>query len=575
MHSSEMRTRRSSIVPLMAACMLFAACSDNPTEPASDGPPPTISAVEPASGTVGTELRITGTSYRTGAAVRVGTLTSPEVDVASSTELFATVPSGVAAGSTYDVTVANTDGTTTTFAQAFTAVAPTLSFVNGATKPSGNSGSTVILEGSAFGDAQGPGNVLFSDGAGGTVAATIASDDDWTDTFILTTVPGGASSGPVLVETGTGQSNSLTFTLTQAATFSPSTIGWTETEALPVGLSGHSATRVPIDDAQGVTVEHVYVVGGSANDSVPATGVYSTTIQSDGSVAPWSTGTALATGLTHHATVAATPFNSKVTGSGYLYVMGGVETKGGQPVNSIRRIPLSQDGSTGAAQDAGTLPASLHSFGAVVFRSTIYIAGGATTDDAPLASVYRAAIDTLGNIGAWESLASLPEARAYHGFTSLGGFLYAVGGDTAAVSLHDAGYTQNATKLSTVAHARIDLRSGLLEQGWVVSANQMQKARSKHVALAAGGSLFLSSGLYAAANTGSSENVYATINSDGTIGTFAGATGSNTLLSVGGVNLYNTRGVTYVDATGVAHVMILAGDDVNSPGAKSAKVIFY
>ncbi len=69
--------------------------------------------------------------------------------------------------------------------------------------------------------------------------------------------------------------------------------------------------------------------------------------------------------------------------------------------------------------------------------------------------------------------------------------------------------------------------------------------------------------------------MFATINSDGTLGSFGGATGSNTLLSVGGVNLYNTRGIAYVDGSGVAHVMILAGDDVNNPGTKSNKVIFY
>lgn len=73
-----------------------------------------------------------------------------------------------------------------------------------------------------------------------------------------------------------------------------------------------------------------------------------------------------------------------------------------------------------------------------------------------------------------------------------------------------------------------------------VAANELQKSRSKHVALAAGGSLFVSSGLYAAAGTGSSENTFAPI-----------------------------------DADGVAHVMILAGDDLNAPGNKSDKVIFY
>ena len=565
---------RILLIALSAIALLTGCGSDDSTGP-TDGAAPSIIAVEPATGTVGTDLRVTGANFRAGATAAIGTLAATQVDVASASEIFATVPSGVVAGITYDVTVTNSDGTTVTFPQAFTALAPTLSFVNGATKPSGNSGSTVIVEGSAFGDAQGAGQILFSDGAGGTIAATIASSEDWTDTFILTTVPNGAVTGPVLIETGTGQSESLPFTLTQNATFSPSTIAWTETQELPVAMSGHSATYVPIDNATGVTVERVYVVGGTGNDSIPAASVYYSTIQSDGSVGSWATGTALPTRVAHHATVVATPFNSKVSGSGYLYVFGGIDAKGGQPVNSISRIPLNQDGTTGAAQAAGALPAPLHSFGAVVFRSTIYIAGGATTDDAPVANVYRAVIDTLGNIGTWEALQSLPEARAYHQFVGFGGFLYAVGGDTAAVAVDDANFQQNSTKLSTIALARIDLRSGLLPNGWVVSGSAMQKSRSKHVALPAGGSLFVSSGLYSAAGTGSSENIFATINSDGTLGSFGGATGSNTLKSVGGVNLFGTRGIAYVDANGVAHVMILAGDDVTSPGTKSAKVIFY
>lgn len=578
------RSFRRSSTPRFAtavvACALLVACSDDPTAPEDDGPvqgpAPTVSAVEPAEGTVGTDLRITGTNFRSGAAVNVGDLSATGVDVTSSTEIFATVPAGVTGGTTYDVSVINADDTSVTFAQAFTAVAPTLAFVNGATKPSGNSGSTVIVEGSAFGDVQGAGKVLFSDGAGGTVEATIASADDWTDTFILTTVPSGADSGPILVETATGQSESLEFTLTEAATFSPSAIAWTETQALPVAVSGHGAVAVPIDDDTGTTIQHVYVSGGSSNDSIPVTDVYYNTIQADGSVsATWETGTALLNARTHHAVVAATPFNSKAPGSGFLFAMGGVVTKGADPVSSITRIPLNADGTTGAAEDAGTLPMPLHSFGAVIFRSTLYIAGGATTGDVPVANVYRAAIDTLGDLGAWEELAALPEARAYHQFVGFGGFLYVAGGDSAAVSIDDGDFNSNETKLSTVAHARIDLRSGLLNDGWTVSANEMQKSRSKHVALAAGGSLFVSSGLYAAAGTGSSENAFAPINSDGTIGSFGGATGDNTLLSVGGVNLFNTRGVTYVDGNGVAHVMILAGDDVNDPGVKSDKVIFY
>ena len=433
----------------------------------------------------------------------------------------------------------------------------------------------MILEGDAFGDVQGPERVLFSDGVGGTVTSVIAGAEDWTNTFLLTTVPPGADSGPVFVETGSGQSGSLPFTLTQNATFSPSTIAWTETEGLPFGLSGHSATFVPIDDGTGTTVHRVYVLGGSRNDSVPTTDVQYSSVQTDGSLAVWSQGSELANGVTHHATVAATPFNSKVQGLGYLYILGGIEAKGAGPVSQISRVPLNQDGTTGAPEPAGSLPVPLHSLGAVLFRSSIYVAAGATTSDSPISSVYRAAIDTLGQIGSWEELASLPEARAYHELVGFGGFLYAVGGDTDAVSIDEAGFQQNQTKLSTVAHARINLRSGLLSDGWLVSGSAMQKARSKHVALAAGGSLFVSSGLYAAAGTGSSENIFATVNPDGRLGSFNGATGSNTLESVGGVNLFNTRAISYIDGDGVAHVMILGGDDVNSPGKRSDKVIFY
>lgn len=576
--SSFSRVSVSRVGSIFVACAVLAACSDDPTGPGDDveGPAPTVSAIEPTEGTVGTELRITGTNFRSGADVELGSFAATDVDVASATEIFATVPAGVVVGTTYGVTVTNADGTTVGFPNAFSPVAPTLDFVNGATKPSGNPGSTVIVEGRAFGDAQGAGKVLFSNAAGGTLEATIASADDWTDTFILTTVPTDAASGPVLVETATGQSESLEFTVTSSATFSPSTIAWTETQALPLTLSGHGAVATSIEDGSGTTVQYVYVTGGAGNDSVPVSDVYYNTIQADGSVtATWQSGTALSTARTHHAVVAATPFNSRAPDSGYLFLMGGVDTKGGQPVSSVRRVQLNADGTLGTPEDVGTLPVPLHSFGAVIFRSSIYIAGGATTDDAPVADVYRAEVDSLGNLGEWEALSSMPGARAYHGFAVFGGFLYAAGGDSAAVSIDDANFSTNETKLTTVAHARINLRSGLLSEGWTVSANELQKSRSKHVALTAGGSLFISSGLYAAAGTGSSENTFAPIDADGTIGSFNGATGSNTLLSVGGVNLFNTRGVSYIDANGVAHVMILAGDDLNAPGNKSDKVIFY
>jgi len=567
--------RMNVVVTALATLIGVSACHSSPTGlNQQKGPAPTALAVSPSTGTVGTELRVTGTNFRSGATVEVGNFTATAAQLSGDTAAFALVPSGVQANSTYSVKLSNSDGTSVTLQNAFEAVAPTLRFVNSATKPSGNAGSTVIIDGDAFGDVQGPGQVLFSDGAGGTVAATIAQATDWTNTFIVTTVPAGAASGPVAVMTGTGTSDSLPFTVTQNATFSPSTIHWTQTQALPAALSGHRAQYVPIDDTTGTTVQYVYVSGGAGNDSVPVSDVNMAVIQQDGSLGTWSSATALPAGRAFHRMVAATPFNSEVQGSGYLYAMGGIETKNGQPTTTVYRAQLNNDGTLGSWTEVTPLPAPLHSFGAVLFRSAIYIAGGATTDNAPTASVYRATIDTLGNLSDWQPMPDLPSARAYFDFQTFGGYLYAVGGDTAAVDPNDGNYTGNSTKLASVIYAKIDLRSGDVGS-WVVNLSTMQKARSKHSALVAGGTIFVSAGLYAAAGTGSSENSYAQINLDGSVGSFAGATGSNTLQSVAGVNLFNHAAIAYVDAAGVAHVMILGGDDVNAPGNKQAAVLFY
>jgi len=40
-------------------------------------------------------------------------------------------------------------------------------------------------------------------------------------------------------------------------------------------------------------------------------------------------------------------------------------------------------------------------------------------------------------------------------------------------------------------------------------------------------------------------------------------------------NLFNHVAIGYVDATGVAHVMVLGGDHLNNPGSKQQKMMFY
>jgi hypothetical protein len=562
---------RTPLLALVAA-LLASACSgdDGGTGP---GPSPSITAVSPSTGTVGTELTITGSSFRAGADVFVGSFESDSVDVTSSTQIFARVPLGVVAGQSYSVRVRNADGTEAQRAASFMAVAPTLQFVNGATKPSGNVGSTVILEGLAFGDAQGPGKVRFSDGAGGTIDALIADPlNDWTDGFIVTTVPSGAATGDVVVVTGTGTSNALTFTVTTEAAFSPSEISWTQTTSLPAGLSGHKAAFASVG-----TSNLVYVLGGADSTQAPRDSVYYTAIQSNGQLGTWTATASMPGALAFHAAVIATQFNSRVRGDGFIYVLGGATDANGTPANTVYRGTVAADGSLSAWTTAGTLPAALHSLGAVVFRGEIYIGGGSGAGNAPVATVYRARIDTLGNLGSWQPLAPLPTPRSYHGWATFGGYLYAFGGDTSAVTPNDANFADNTKKLKQIVYNRISLRTGdLVGASWTVNANDLIKEVSKHTAVVAGGSVLVSGGLYAGASTGSTEQSYASFNSDGSVGSLNGATGAHTIQSVnGGRDLFSHAALSYIDASGVAHVLVLGGDDASAPSKKRAEVWFY
>jgi hypothetical protein len=563
--------RRVSGGVLLAA---VAACGGRDST-GPKGVPPTIVSVSPVKGTVGTELTVTGTDFRAGATVRIGTLSATNVQVANATTLYATVPAGVVAGQVYDLSIENGGGGSVTRAATFTPVAPTLLYVNGATRPSANAGSTVILEGDAFGDVQGTGQVLFSDGVGGTIAAVIASPDDWTNTFIVTTLPTGAATGDVKIKTATGTSAAVALTMVSNAQFSPSAIQWTKTTTLPVGVSGHHAVVATVQGTSSAS-NVVYVTGGADDTNVPRTTAWAASVLAGGQLGPWTTLSPLPAGRAFHASVVATPFNSRVKGAGYLYVMGGTTGAAGAASSTIYRGTLAADGSIATWEALGDMPAALHSIDAVIFRGEIYVVGGSAAGNAPVASVYRARIDSLGALGAWQTLAPLPSARTFHGLAQFGGYLYVFGGESAALAPNDANAASSATRLNEVAYAKLDLRTGAIgTAGWVVNGSGLTKAVGKHTAVVAGGSVLVTAGLYNGASTGSSEESYAQIRADGTVGSFAGATGSHTITSAGGSNLFNHAALSYVDANGVAHVLVLGGDDVNAPGKKRAEVWFY
>lgn len=448
---------------------------------------------------------------------------------------------------------------------------PVIASINGATLPTGPTGSTVIVEGESFGNTRGSGVVLFSDGLGGTVQATIASPDDWTNTFIVTTVPSGAATGNVVVQTSKGTSNAVLFTLTQNAVFSPSTIGWTATNFLPAALSGHAAAFAELSGTS--TTRVVYAIGGAGDTDAPVQTVHLATAGGSGSLSSWGTTLELPTAVAFHAAVVATPANSRITDIGFLYVLGGATDGTGQPTTTVYRGALAADGTVSGWTEMTALPAPLHSMGAVIFHGDLYVAGGATTGNAPVATVYRSRIADTGDLGSWQTEAALPFPRAHFGFGTFGGYLYVFGGDSSAVA-PNAG--TSGKPIADVVYAAIDLKTGDLKAGWTMNPGKLTKAVSKHTAVIAGGNVLITAGLYNGAATGSTEESYAQIMSDGSVGSFGGATGSNTISSVtGGGNLFNHAAIGYTDGAGLFHVLITGGDDVNFPGTRHDGVFYY
>jgi hypothetical protein len=451
-------------------------------------------------------------------------------------------------------------------------VGPDLEVVNGVTRPSGLLGSTIIFEGHAFGDQLGKGHIWFSGAGGSPVEAPVLIDDNWTNEFLVTTVPSQAESGPVWIETATGTSQSHSFTVTEGSSFSPSQIFWTETAPIPETSQGHKAVFLSGDDVG--TGNVIFLVGGADGNLNARTGVWQATVDAAGEVLPWSDVSQLPEPRSFHGLALATPYNAFIdtTSAGFLYVLGGLGSAG-SPVSTVWRAPIGLERSVGGWAIETSLPAPMHSMGVAVYRSWLFVVGGATSGNQAVATVYRARIQPDGTLGSWESQASLPAPCAYGTLLQFADALYMVGGDGGATLPGSAGIT--ATQSDVIFTCSLDLRSTQVDGSWSMNPSSLIKRVAKHTALIAGGTVLVSGGVYNGAGNSATEHQYATINLDGTIGSFNGATGSQTIASTGGAPFFNHAAVTYVDASGIAHVLILGGSDINNPSTPLNSTYYY
>jgi hypothetical protein len=444
---------------------------------------------------------------------------------------------------------------------------PQLSSANGAVSPEGPAGSTVILSGISFLDAQGAGRVLFTpSGGGASLPATVVS---WTDGTIVATVPAGAPGlYAVNVQNGDGiTSGGLVFAVTPAETFNASALTWTAGPTLPGAVSGAGVAFAQIGSSG-----YVYVAGGAGASGAPVATVSYASVNTDGTLGAWTAATALPMALEFPAAVAATPRNSAVMSNGFLYVVGGATSAAGTPVSTVYRAPINPDGSLGSSwTTANALLAPLRSVAASVRYGSMYVIGGATTSNAPVATAYRSPIQEDGAV-TWKTQPSLPAARARFGFGAYGLYLYVVGGESGALAPNDTG--PSASRTSTVYFATLNASNRDIAS-WTTAATALTDPRSAHPVVLGAGNLLLTGGLYSGASTHTNEATYAPLNADGTVGSFTTATPAASINSLCSCNLFNHGATGYVDGTGVFHVLLVGGDNVNALGTRRAETFIY
>ncbi len=453
---------------------------------------------------------------------------------------------------------------------------PSITAINGGLAGSGTAGSLFVVDGTGFGTiagATGGYSVDFKDAVSGTVVASAAVNyaaGDWNDAFIKGTVPNGLTTSTtykVAVTTAGGTSNAVDFLVVASVAFSPSTITWSaETSTLPVAMQGFPSVISTLVSTT-TTTSYLYVLGGNIASSATATNgiaantdaVYMSRLDNatGGLASAWTATTALPSKLGFSAAVYANKFNSFVGGNGHIYVLGGLDSQG-TATTTVYHAAVNADGGLGAWAETTALPQALFAHGAVLVRGRIYVAGGNGADGNPVKTVYSAKVKSDGTLEAWTALPDLPEARAYHQVVTVAGYLYVIGGDNAAVAPLSS---TAGPSVDSIYYGQIDLASGnLVNNAWLTNSTGMGKAREKFTAVVAGSDIIVTGGLYAG-QLGSSESRYAQINSAGSVQSFNGATGTNTIDSLSGFNPYNQSSAFFADASGKPHIIILGGTD--------------
>ena len=245
---------------------------------------------------------------------------------------------------------------------------------------------------------------------------------------------------------------------------------------------------------------YIYSIGGYDGTNASTTVYRSTIDASTGNTGSWSTTSALGT--------AAYSMGCGIYDQ-TVYVFGGTTT-GGTFTDDIQYASINSNGTLGTwTTDTTPLPETVGNHQAGIYNGYVYVpintssGGGSATN-----SIVYAAIDTDGSIVNTWTTETFGTSRNQESEVIYAGYIYVIGGANGS-----------GTELTNVQYAKINSDGSIGTWGSTASLND---ARSRMTAVAVNGYMYVVGGEDGSGDLDSIE--FAKINSDGTLGTWAGST---------------------------------------------------
>jgi N-acetylneuraminic acid mutarotase len=286
---------------------------------------------------------------------------------------------------------------------------------------------------------------------------------------------------------------------------------------------------------------YVFVAGGRTSAGSDNSSTTYAKINADGTLGTWVMGTNFTTARNNHGTEI---YN------GYIYITGGWDGttyNGDVQYASLATVM----GGTQAWQAATATNLSSYGQGAAVYNNFIYNIGG-FGGGGYRNQVRYAPLNADGTVGAWVTSANVLNKPRFNGYAVVyKGYMYMTGGQ------ENTGVFTNTTEYAPI---NADGTVGV----WTLSPNTFTTARYGHVSVAYNGRLYVIGG-GDSANVALGDVKYATINANGSIGTWSDTTATTAARDTDGF-VYGGRVYIFGGVNGTTYSNAVRYALINSDG---------